>query len=56
MIPTVGAEYHAAEKSVDHVLYPYKPEGMKTFVYGVPINDYSLAASDHFPVFVDVSF
>ena len=56
VIPTVGAEYHAAEKSVDHILYPYKPESLKTFVYGVPINDYSLAASDHFPVFVDISF
>ena len=56
VIPTADAEYQATEKSVDHVLYPYKPEELQTFVYGVPINDYSLASSDHFPIFVDLSF
>lgn len=56
VMPTADAEYHAAEKSVDHILYPYRTDTQKTFVYGVPINDYSLAASDHFPVFVDIDF
>ena len=56
VIPSADAEYHAAEKSVDHILYPHMPESMRTYVYGVAINDYSLASSDHFPVFVDISF
>lgn len=56
VLPTADATYQAAEQSVDHVLYPHMPKGMKTYVYGVAINDYSLAASDHFPIFVDVSF
>lgn len=56
VLPTAGAEYHAHEKGVDHVLYPNMPDTMKTYVYGLAINDYSLASSDHFPVFVDISF
>ena len=56
VLPTADAMYQAAELSVDHILYPYKPDGLKTYVYGVVINDYSLASSDHFPIFVDISF
>ena len=56
VMPTDGAMYGAAEKSVDHILYPYMQDRITTYVYGTVINDYSLASSDHFPVFVDISF
>ena len=53
VMKTADAELHAPEKCIDHILYPYKPEGFETRVYGVVINDFTLAASDHFPIFAD---
>lgn len=55
VMPTAGAELHAPEKCIDHILYPYLPNGFDTRVFGVVINDFTLAASDHFPIFVDFS-
>lgn len=53
VMPTSGAILHAPERSVDHVLYPYMEKDFETRVYGVVVNDYTLATSDHFPIFVD---
>ena len=54
IMPTKGAFYHAPERAIDHIFCPYlDPEKIK--VFGVVINSYSLAASDHFPVYVDFS-
>ena len=54
IMPTKGAFYHAPERAIDHIFCPYLDKaGIK--VFGVVINSYSLAASDHFPVYVDFS-
>lgn len=50
---TAAAERHLPERCIDHILYPHMPSGFQTSVYGVVINDYTLAASDHFPIFTD---
>ena len=54
IMPTKGAFYHAPERAIDHIFCPYL-DPQKIRVFGVVINSYSLAASDHFPVYVDFS-
>lgn len=56
IMPTAGAELHAYEKCVDHIVYPSVPESFETYVFGVAVNDFSLACSDHFPMFIDFDF
>ena len=55
VMKTANAE-HTPARSVDHILFPHKPESLEAKVYGVLVNDFTLAASDHFPLFVDFSF
>lgn len=50
---TAAAERHLPERCIDHVLFPNMPSGFEVRVFGIAINDYTLAASDHFPMFVD---
>lgn len=51
-MPTAGAVCNVP-KSIDHILFPTKPEAMRIKIFGVAVNSYTLAASDHFPVFTD---
>ena len=54
-MPTGGAEYETA-KTIDHILFPAASAGLQVGVFGVVVNSFSLAASDHFPIFSDVTF
>lgn len=54
-MPTGGAEYETA-KTIDHILFPAAPAGLRVRVFGVVVNSFSLAGSDHFPIFSDFTF
>ena len=54
IMPTGGATLHDYTRAIDHIFCPYL-EKEKIKVFGVVINEYTLASSDHFPVFVDFS-
>ena len=54
IMPTEGAKFHMPEKAIDHIFCPYlDPSDIR--VFGVAVNAYSLAASDHLPVYIDFS-
>lgn len=54
IMPKGGATPHRPDMMIDHIFCPYIEE-KNIKVFGVVVNDYTLASSDHFPVYVDFS-
>ncbi|MBQ7347637.1 MAG: endonuclease/exonuclease/phosphatase family protein [Clostridia bacterium] len=55
-MPTAEICDHCSQESIDHILFPHMPSEFRTAVFGQIVNPFALAASDHFPMYVDFSF
>ncbi|MBQ9760976.1 MAG: hypothetical protein IJW16_06475 [Clostridia bacterium] len=54
MIPDPSDSTHFAKNCIDHIMLT-NGENVKTSVYGVVADECSMSASDHYPIFVDVT-
>ena len=54
MLPMPDDSTHFAKNCIDHIML-INGENVKTSVYGVVVDECSMSASDHYPIFVDVN-